>query len=192
MTDPTVAELLNRKSKQASALRPYAANHGLRFECYLPSKLASWLLSKVEQKTYNDPDHAIYAIVNDHYQLERLERVRETLVQRSLQRSSRAQWPERTLEEVGEYLNRVDEYETQGVPAYWHLNGFTEQVLTPADDDMIREIMHRFSTYSEATAWYLSRPLPGFGGATAASLVREGRAQEVNEYLEGVDAGVFA
>jgi hypothetical protein len=192
MTDPTVDETLNQRSKQAAALRRYAAHHGLRFECYLPSRLASWLLEKVEQKAYNDPEHAIYAIVNDHVQLERLSCVRDTLIQRSLERSSGGYWPVQTLEEVGQYLAESDRYQTQGVPAYWNLNGSTEQVLTHDDDDMIREIMHRFSSYSEATAWYRSRPLPGFGGATAAALVREGRAQEVIEYLEGVDAGIFS
>ena len=53
-------------------------------------------------------------------------------------------------------------------------------------------MLFRFSTYSEATHWYLFRPLPGFSGATAAALVREGRAGEAAEHLDGVDAGIFA
>lgn len=192
MTEPASEEILSQHPKQAKALRSHAASQGLYFECYLPSKLASWLLSKIEQKAYNDPQHAIFAIVNDHVQLERLERVRKTLIQRSLERSGGGYWPEQTLEEVGQYLDETDEYETRGVPAYWRLDGSTEQALTREDDQFVREVMHRFSTYSEAAAWYLSRPLPGFGGATAATLVREGRVQEVHDYIEGVDAGVFA
>lgn len=90
--------------------------------------------------------------------MERLSRVRDTLIQRSLERSSGGYWPEQTLEEVGQYLDKADRYQTQGVPAYWNLNGSTEQVLAREDDEMVREIMYRFSSYSEAAAWYRSRP----------------------------------
>ncbi|WP_413716171.1 antitoxin Xre/MbcA/ParS toxin-binding domain-containing protein [Sphingobium sp. B8D3D] len=43
-----------------------------------------------------------------------------------------------------------------------------------------------------AYAWIRSVPLPGFSGATAMSLIQEGRADDVLEYIDGVDAGVFA
>ncbi|GGK34235.1 MbcA/ParS/Xre antitoxin family protein [Salinarimonas ramus] len=43
-----------------------------------------------------------------------------------------------------------------------------------------------------AYAWYRSEPLAGFGGETAMQLVREGRASEVMEYIDAVDAGVYA
>ena len=41
-----------------------------------------------------------------------------------------------------------------------------------------------------AYAWYRSEPLPGFSGLTAMlGLVRGGRADEVLEYIDAVDAG---
>ena len=43
-----------------------------------------------------------------------------------------------------------------------------------------------------AYAWYRSEPLPGFSGQTAMQLVRSGRADEVLEYIDAVDAGVYA
>ena len=41
-------------------------------------------------------------------------------------------------------------------------------------------------------AWYRSEPLPGFSGQTAMQLVRSGRADDVLDYIDAVDAGVFA
>ena len=43
-----------------------------------------------------------------------------------------------------------------------------------------------------AYAWYRSEPLSGFDGRTAMQLVREGRAQQVLDYIDAADAGVFA
>ncbi|MEO0764050.1 MAG: antitoxin Xre/MbcA/ParS toxin-binding domain-containing protein, partial [Pseudomonadota bacterium] len=43
-----------------------------------------------------------------------------------------------------------------------------------------------------AYAWYRSEPLPGFAGMTAMQLVREGKAAEVLDFIDAVDAGVHA
>jgi len=43
-----------------------------------------------------------------------------------------------------------------------------------------------------AYAWLRSEPLAGFDGLTAMHLVREGRAQEVHDTIDAVDAGIFA
>ena len=43
-----------------------------------------------------------------------------------------------------------------------------------------------------AYAWYRSEPLPGFSGQTAMQLVRSGRAEDVLDYIDAVDAGVHA
>lgn len=50
----------------------------------------------------------------------------------------------------------------------------------------------RFGSALIAYAWYRSEPLPGFSGRTAMQLVQEGRAGEVLEYIDAVDAGVYA
>ncbi len=43
-----------------------------------------------------------------------------------------------------------------------------------------------------AYAWFRGEPLPGFGGATADLLLREGKADQVHAYLDSVVAGGYA
>jgi hypothetical protein len=41
-------------------------------------------------------------------------------------------------------------------------------------------------------AWYRAEPIPAFGGRTAESLVKDGKADAVRDYLDSVALGVFA
>ncbi len=58
------------------------------------------------------------------------------------------------------------------------------------------EILNRIETVTgsplAAYAWFRAEPLPGFGGATADLLVREGRADHVHAYLDRIMAGGYA
>jgi hypothetical protein len=175
---------------QARALFAQAASDGLRFEGYLPPPLATWILKKIAERVFPSPEAAILAIVSDHVQLDRLERLRQLMMERSLARSNGRPVPVQTLEDVAQEV--VDEADRAGVPAYWHRNRNTAQLVDRVDESFIVEMMPRFSTYSEAASWYLSWPLAGFGGSTAADLVRAGRAQDVRDYFEAAAAGVFA
>ncbi|MEX6504919.1 antitoxin Xre/MbcA/ParS toxin-binding domain-containing protein [Jiella sp. M17.18] len=60
----------------------------------------------------------------------------------------------------------------------------------------VQEILHRIETWAggpaQAVAWYRSEPLPEFGDRTAESLVNEGRAAQVRDYLDHVAVGGFA
>lgn len=58
--------------------------------------------------------------------------------------------------------------------------------------EVINKVEPRFGSSLMAYAWYRSEPLAGFSGWTAMQLVKEGRAIEVLEYVDAVDAGVFA
>lgn len=58
--------------------------------------------------------------------------------------------------------------------------------------EVLNKVAPRFGSELMAYAWYRSEPLPGFDGRTAMQLVREGKAQQVLEYIDAVDAGVFA
>ena len=58
--------------------------------------------------------------------------------------------------------------------------------------EIINKVEPRFGSALIAYAWYRSEPLPGFTGSTAMQLVRDGRADEVLEYIDAVDAGVHA
>lgn len=44
----------------------------------------------------------------------------------------------------------------------------------------------------QAMAWYRAEPLPAFGGRTAESLVKDGKASAVRDYLDRVAMGGFA
>lgn len=58
--------------------------------------------------------------------------------------------------------------------------------------EVINKVEPRFGSALMAYAWYRSEPLPGFSGQTAMQLVRSGRADEVLDYIDAVDAGVHA
>jgi Protein of unknown function (DUF2384) len=58
--------------------------------------------------------------------------------------------------------------------------------------EILNKVEPRFGSALMAYAWYRSQPLPGFAGMTAMQLVRDGRADDVLEYIDAVDAGVHA
>jgi hypothetical protein len=58
--------------------------------------------------------------------------------------------------------------------------------------EIINKVEPRFGSALMAYAWYRSEPLPGFSGQTAMQLVRGGRADEVLEYIDAIDAGIHA
>ncbi len=58
--------------------------------------------------------------------------------------------------------------------------------------EIVNKVEPRFGSALMAYAWYRSEPLSGFSGQTAMQLVRNGRAEEVLDYIDAVDAGVHA
>ena len=58
--------------------------------------------------------------------------------------------------------------------------------------EVVNKVEPRFGSALLAYAWYRSQPLAGFSGQTAMQLVRSGRADEVLDYIDAVDAGVHA
>jgi uncharacterized protein (DUF2384 family) len=58
------------------------------------------------------------------------------------------------------------------------------------------EIVGRVSDWAggkdQAMAWYRAEPIPAFGGRTAESLVKEGKATAVRDYLDHIAVGGFA
>jgi hypothetical protein len=58
--------------------------------------------------------------------------------------------------------------------------------------EIINKVEPRFGTSLMAYAWYRSEPLAGFSGQTPMLLVQTGRANEVLEYIDAVDAGIHA
>jgi len=58
--------------------------------------------------------------------------------------------------------------------------------------EIINKVEPRFGSALMAYAWYRSEPLAGFSGRTAMQLVRDGRAEDVLDYIDAVDAGIHA
>lgn len=58
--------------------------------------------------------------------------------------------------------------------------------------EILNKVEHRFGTKLIAYAWFRSEPLHGFGGKTAMTLVQEGNANQVLDYIDAIDAGVHA
>lgn len=58
--------------------------------------------------------------------------------------------------------------------------------------EVINKVEPRFGSDLIAYAWFRSETLAGFDGRTAMQLVKEGKAQQVLDYIDAVDAGVFA
>lgn len=56
--------------------------------------------------------------------------------------------------------------------------------------EVLNKVEPRFGSALMAYAWYRSEPLPGLSGQTAMQLVRSGRADDVLDYIDAVDAGV--
>jgi len=58
--------------------------------------------------------------------------------------------------------------------------------------EVLNKVEPRFGSALLAYAWYRSEPLPGFSGFTAMQLVKAGRADEVLDFIDAVDSGVYA
>lgn len=58
------------------------------------------------------------------------------------------------------------------------------------------EILGRIAAWAggllQALSWYRAEPIPAFGGRTAESLVKDGKAGAVRDYLDHVATGGFA
>lgn len=87
--------------------------------------------------------------------------------------------------------------ETAGVPA-GNLNR-KARANSAQTQNRLREtveILNRVTPWAggirQAFAWYRSEPLPEFGGRTAESLVKSGKAVAVRDYLDHVALGGFA
>ena len=53
-------------------------------------------------------------------------------------------------------------------------------------------IAPRFATPTAAYAWYCFEPLPGFWDRTAMQLVQEGEEQQILDFLDALDTGVYS
>jgi antitoxin ParD1/3/4 len=91
----------------ARALREQARKGGLRFEVYLPSSLAEWMLDLVERGVFTDPSEAVFVILGEHKELEPHADLREELLRRTLQAAMDDPRPRVTMEEFNERIAKL-------------------------------------------------------------------------------------
>lgn len=75
----------------------------------------------------------------------------------------------------------------------------SERIGGPKAQGRLREMLEIISRVSDwaggkqqAMAWYRAQPLSAFGGRTAESLVKDGKAAAVRDYLDHIALGGFA
>jgi antitoxin ParD1/3/4 len=105
-------------SDQARALRPQAAAGGLRFEAYLPSELANWLLDRIERGVFADPSEAVFVILGQYRELEPHADLREELLRRTVKAAIDDPRPALSKLEVEERLHKLVEV-PHTEPAVW-------------------------------------------------------------------------
>lgn len=102
---------------------------------------------------------------------------------------------DRVAERLG--LSKQQLAETMGVsPETVYRADRSRARRTQARAAEMLEIIGRISTWAggerQALAWYRAEPLPAFGGRTAESLVKDGKAAAVRDFLDHVATGGFA
>ena len=103
---------------QARTLREQARKGGLRFEAYLPSSLAEWLLDLAEEGVFTDPGEAVFVILGEHKDLEPHADLREEILRRTLQAAMVDPRPGFTAAEVNERFGKLMS-EPRAEPALW-------------------------------------------------------------------------
>ena len=77
-------ELREWANQQAQIVRDAAAEGGLRFQAYLPPKLALWLLDRIEQGMFIDPSEAVFVLLDEARDLEQHSDLRQELLKRRI------------------------------------------------------------------------------------------------------------
>ena len=102
---------------------------------------------------------------------------------------------ERVAESFG--LSKAQLADTMGVsPETFHRAARARAPKTQGRVTEMIEIVARVSDWAggekQALAWYRAEPLPAFGGRTAESLVKDGKAAALRDWLDHVATGGFA
>jgi antitoxin ParD1/3/4 len=120
-TDWPSAEDKAKSVAQAQALRQQAQEGGLRFEAYLPPRLADWLLGLIEAGDFTDPSEAVFVMLGEQQELEPHADLRDELLNRRVQSAIADPRPGRPAEEVFQELRAMLK-EPRPEPALWTRN----------------------------------------------------------------------
>ena len=104
---------------QARALRERVATGGLRFEAYLPSDLALWVLDRVERGIFTSPSEAVFVLMGQARELDPHHDLRRELFCRMIDAAREGPFIE--AEEVWDRLE--EEMREWTEPAMWRRIG---------------------------------------------------------------------
>ncbi len=113
-----------RDIAQAKALREQASQGGLRFEVFLPSGLAEWVLDFVARGVFVDPSEAVFVILGEHKDLEPHHDLRTESLKRSLEAAINDPRPPITLDEFKKKMAER-RAEPRPEPAVWPKNTYS-------------------------------------------------------------------
>lgn len=114
-TDKTAQQRVD----QARSLKEQAKTGGLKFEAYLPSSLAEWVLDMVEDGVFLDPSEAIFVYMGQAKDIEPHDDLKEEILRRRIQQGidSAKSGKTYTIDEVRQHLEETAERRTE--PAVW-------------------------------------------------------------------------
>ena len=75
------------KNTDIASVRRQAAEGGLRFEAYLPPRLAAWVIGLVEQELFHSPAEAVFVAMQSFRELEDHPEVKQALLTKIMQKS---------------------------------------------------------------------------------------------------------
>jgi antitoxin ParD1/3/4 len=113
-------ETARLRVEQAKAFKKIAAESGLKFDVYLPSGLAVWILDMVEKGIFIDPSEAIFVLMGQAKDLDPHDDLKTEILKRRLDESIRS--ADSGLVYSGEdVLNRMKQRHTvpRKEPALW-------------------------------------------------------------------------
>ena len=120
MTSDDDDDLARRRRSNALAegLRAQAEAGGLRFDVYLPSDLATWLLDKIANGIFFDPSEAVFVMLGEQQDLEAQPDLRSEVFRRSVQAASDDPGPDTPVEEFFQEVEK-ELARPRPAPATW-------------------------------------------------------------------------
>lgn len=108
-----------KRIEQVGSLKEQTAKGGLKFEAYLPSSLALWILDLVEKGIFVSPSEAVFVLLSQAKDLEPYDDIKQEILRRTLEKRSseseleKAIPAEEAMKRIRESLNDKSE------PAVW-------------------------------------------------------------------------
>ena len=128
-------ETAQARIAQAKALKAQAAEGGLRFEAFLVSSQATWILELVESGDFIDPAEAVFVLMQEAQELQKHPDVKLALLRKQLDEGI-AQLDRGECvsgDEVMANLKERVKNHTQSSPAYWDKIEQPKEPMTPGN-----------------------------------------------------------